>query len=199
VFARGFVTDHRRAIGAARVMLTPLRFGAGVKGKIGESLAVGTPVVTTTIGAEGMDEQGRALVIADTPEGLAAWAVRLYRDADEWAARSAAGLDMLGERFSAAANVDALLEAIADAENARHTASRWELTSRLLWQAAGCPGSPADIGRAFQDLLRKYQAQCALIEQYRVVLTRLRDSEMRLQQDLALSTAARQKLIDQLR
>jgi GT2 family glycosyltransferase/glycosyltransferase involved in cell wall biosynthesis len=199
VFARGYVADHRRAIGGARVMLTPLRFGAGVKGKIGESLAVGTPVVTTTIGAEGMDEEGRALAIADTPQGLADRAVRLHGDAEEWATRSTAGMEVLRQRFSAASNVNALIGAITDAQKDRRTPSRWELTGRLLWRAAGCPGAPEDIGRAFHDLLRKYEAQSALIEQYRVVLARLRDSEMRLQQDLALSTAARQKLINQLR
>jgi GT2 family glycosyltransferase/glycosyltransferase involved in cell wall biosynthesis len=198
VFARGFVVNHRTAIASARVMLTPLRFGAGVKGKIGESLAVGTPVVTTTIGAEGMDEKGLALGIANTPEGLASWAVRLHESADEWTRRSELGLEVLRERFSAAANVKALFDAIGDALIYRRAASRWELTGRLLWRAAGCPGSPDDLARVHDDLLRRFEAQAALLEQYRVLLARLRDSEARLQQDLALSTAARQKLLEPL-
>jgi glycosyltransferase involved in cell wall biosynthesis len=199
IFARGFVADHRRAIGSARVMLTPLRFGAGVKGKIGEALAVGTPVVTSAIGAEGMDEDGHVVAIAETADAVAACAVRLFGDPAEWTARSRAGLDLLRRRFSAGSNVNALLDAIADARTDRRATSRWDLTSRLLWRAAGCPGSPEDIGRAFTDLLRRYEAQTAIIEQYRVVLSRLRENEMRLQQDLALSTAARQKLVKQLR
>jgi hypothetical protein len=68
----------------------------------------------------------------------------------------------------------------------------------LLWRAAGCPGSPDDLARVHDDLLRRFEAQAALLEQYRVLLARLRDSEARLQQDLALSTAARQKLLEPL-
>jgi GT2 family glycosyltransferase len=199
VFARGFVADHRRALGSARVVLTPLRFGAGVKGKIGESLAVGTPVVTTAIGAEGMDEEGRALAIGESSEEIASLAVRLYSDASEWAARSQAGLEVVRRRFSATSNVNAILDAITAARAARDESSGWDVTSRLLWRVAGCPGSAGDLRHAFQDLTRKYEAQVALVEQYRVVLARVRESEMRLQQDLALSTAARQKLFKQLR
>lgn len=50
----GWVPDAREAIGRHRVNLAPLRFGAGIKGKIADGWAVGTPVVTTSIGAEGM-------------------------------------------------------------------------------------------------------------------------------------------------
>ena len=199
IFARGFVADHRKALADARVMLTPLQYGAGVKGKIGEALAVGTPVVTTAIGAEGMDESGRALAIAEDSMALAEWACRLHCDADEWAARSAAGLEIIRERFSAAANVDAMLDAIAYAQQAQQAPSRWTLTSRMLWWAAGLPGRADDFERACHEFYRKHQAQAALIEEYRVVLARLRESEMRLQRDLALSTAARQKLVKQLR
>jgi hypothetical protein len=50
----GWTPDARAALGRARVCLAPLRFGAGLKGKILDALAAGTPVVTTAIGAEGI-------------------------------------------------------------------------------------------------------------------------------------------------
>ncbi len=198
VFARGFVADHREALGLARVMLTPLRFGAGVKGKIGEALAVGTPVVSTAIGAEGMDEAGTALAIGNGSAELAEWATRLYRDEDEWSVRSARGFDVLRTRFSVAANVDTMLGAMAEAQQRRRQPSRWDLTAGMLWHAAGCPGEPQDLTRALSNEVRKREAQAALVDQYRAVLARLRERESRLQQDLALSTAARQRLVERL-
>src|SRR5205814_10715677 len=53
VRVRGYVPDVEPFWQARRVFVAPLRYGAGVKGKIGEALAHGLPVVTTTVGAEG--------------------------------------------------------------------------------------------------------------------------------------------------
>src|SRR4030095_10896947 len=65
----------------ARVFVAPIRFGAGIKGKIGEALAYAIPLVTTTGGAEGMSlRNGEEALIADTAEEFAAGVVRLYRD-----------------------------------------------------------------------------------------------------------------------
>ena len=81
----GYVPDIEPVFARARVFVAPVRFGAGVKGKIGEALAYAVPVVTTTIGAEGMElrDEEEAL-IADTPHDFAAAVVRLYRDAGLW-------------------------------------------------------------------------------------------------------------------
>ncbi|PYS98550.1 MAG: glycosyl transferase family 2, partial [Acidobacteria bacterium] len=81
----GYVPDVDPLFARARVFVAPVRFGAGVKGKIGEALAYAVPVVTTTIGAEGMElrDEEEAL-IADTPHDFAAAVVRLYRDAGLW-------------------------------------------------------------------------------------------------------------------
>jgi hypothetical protein len=69
----GHVPDLDPLMARARVFVAPLRFGAGVKGKIGEALAYGLPVVTTAVGAEGMwrklSERGRRHVEQNfTPE-----------------------------------------------------------------------------------------------------------------------------------
>ncbi len=55
----GWVEDLEPLIDVARVMVAPLRYGAGMKGKVTQSLAAGLPVVTTPIGAEGLDAAGR--------------------------------------------------------------------------------------------------------------------------------------------
>lgn len=81
----GYVPDIESVFAASRVMVAPLRFGAGVKGKIGESLAHGLPVVTTTIGAEGMGlTDGAHALIADEPSAFADATVRAYTDRELW-------------------------------------------------------------------------------------------------------------------
>ena len=67
------------------VSVAPLRYGAGVKGKIGSAMAVGLPVVTTPIGAEGMsltDEKN--ILIAESAEQFADSIVRLYTEETLW-------------------------------------------------------------------------------------------------------------------
>ena len=70
---------------SALVSVAPLRFGAGMKGKIGEAMAWGIPVVTTTIGAEGMGLQdGVDALIADTSVGFARRIIQLHDNAELW-------------------------------------------------------------------------------------------------------------------
>jgi GT2 family glycosyltransferase len=81
----GYVPDVDPLFARARVFVAPVRFGAGIKGKIGEALAYAIPLVTTTVGAEGMSlRDGEEALIADTARALAAAVVRLYRDEALW-------------------------------------------------------------------------------------------------------------------
>ena len=81
----GYVPDLEPLFARARVFVAPIRFGAGIKGKIGEALAHALPVVTTAVGAEGMSlRDGEEALIADTAEEFAAAVVRLYRDEGLW-------------------------------------------------------------------------------------------------------------------
>jgi glycosyltransferase involved in cell wall biosynthesis len=81
----GYVPDVDPFFERARVFVAPIRFGAGVKGKIGESLAYGLPVVTTPVGAEGMGlEDGTSAMIAPDARAFADAVVRLYRDPELW-------------------------------------------------------------------------------------------------------------------
>ena len=58
VVAHGWVPDLSTVLGACRVFLAPLRYGAGLKGKVGQAMSAGLPVMTTSVGAEGMDIDG---------------------------------------------------------------------------------------------------------------------------------------------
>ena len=82
---KGWVDNARLAMSRARVCLAPLRFGAGLKGKLIDAMCSGTPNVTTTIGAEamhaGLPWSG---AIEDDPERFAQRAVELYQCAAQW-------------------------------------------------------------------------------------------------------------------
>jgi glycosyltransferase involved in cell wall biosynthesis len=105
----GFVPDLEPLHARARVFVAPMRFGAGVNGKLGEALAHGLPVVTTTIGAEGMGiVHGSQAVVVDDPCGMASAIAGLYRDRELWERLSAAGRAHTKKVFA----LDAVVEAI---------------------------------------------------------------------------------------
>jgi len=81
----GYVPDVEPLFRNCRLMVVPLRYGAGVKGKLGESLSYGLPVVTTSTGAEGFGLTGGVeALIADEPQEFAAAVVRAYEREDLW-------------------------------------------------------------------------------------------------------------------
>jgi GT2 family glycosyltransferase len=85
VVVTGYVRHLVPYLESALVSVAPLRFGSGMKGKIGEAMAWGIPVVTTTIGAEGMGLQdGVDALIADTPEDFARRIVQLHQNPELW-------------------------------------------------------------------------------------------------------------------
>ena len=78
----GYVEDIRPVIASAAVCIVPLRHGGGTRLKILEAMALGTPVVSTTKGAEGLEvTPDRDILIADEPAEFANQVVRLLRDA----------------------------------------------------------------------------------------------------------------------
>lgn len=92
--------DALQVMSQARVCLAPLRFGAGIKGKIVDAMLCGTPNVTTPIGAEGM---GGALpwpgAVAQSAQALADAAVALHEDRLRWADAQQAGVALLNARY----------------------------------------------------------------------------------------------------
>ncbi|MEE7547575.1 glycosyltransferase [Xanthomonas sp. Kuri4-1] len=84
-----------------RVAVAPLRFGAGVKGKVNLSMAHGQPVVATLCAVEGMHlRDGEDVLVADDAEGFADAVVRLYRDPQLWQRLAGNGLHNVARHFS---------------------------------------------------------------------------------------------------
>lgn len=77
----GYVPDTAPYLRHSAVSIAPLRYGAGMKGKIGEAMSHGLPVVTTSIGAEGFGlTPGADVLVSDTAAGFASHVVNLLQD-----------------------------------------------------------------------------------------------------------------------
>ena len=97
----GFVDDIRPHIAAAQVSVIPLRVGSGTRIKAFEAMALGRPVVSTTLGVEGLDiTPGEHFLAADTAGDFAAAILRLFDDAALRARLAQAARARLEERFS---------------------------------------------------------------------------------------------------
>ena len=82
---KGWVNDVNSIMSMAKLNLAPLRFGAGLKGKILEGFMNGTPGVTTSIGLEGIgDSDALNSITRDEPIGYANLAIELYQNKDKW-------------------------------------------------------------------------------------------------------------------
>lgn len=98
---KGRAEDAKKVVGKAKVMLAPLRFGAGLKGKLVEGMECGTPSVTTDIGAEGL--QGNLSwsgAVENNPEDFVASAVELYTNRGKWQKAQKYGENIINKRFS---------------------------------------------------------------------------------------------------
>ncbi|MBB3345225.1 glycosyltransferase [Luteimonas sp. RC10] len=111
----GFVTDEEltKRYASARVAVVPLRFGAGVKGKVVEAMQQGVPIVTTPVGAQGLDGLERVASVFDEPEAIAAQLVNLMADDTLWVQRSRDAAAYCRARFSRDALGRALESAFA--------------------------------------------------------------------------------------
>lgn len=82
IVIKGFVSEEELAelYASCKVVVVPLRYGAGVKGKVVEAIYNGAPIVTTATGAEGIPFVDQVLKIADGADDFAAATISLYRD-----------------------------------------------------------------------------------------------------------------------
>lgn len=97
----GYIADTAALLDASRVFAAPLRFGAGVKGKIVHALARGIPVVTTPVGAEGIFGAGEYDAVATSASDFAAQIVRVHEDRALWETLAAEGRS-IAQRFAPA-------------------------------------------------------------------------------------------------
>ena len=101
IIVTGTVPDIRPYLWGAKISIVPLRIGGGTRLKIYESMAAGTAVVSTSIGAEGLDAQHPDNIrLADTPAGLAAQCVELLKNPDERGSLASAAHQMVSDKYS---------------------------------------------------------------------------------------------------
>lgn len=101
VTVTGTVDDIRPYVWDSTIYVCPLRFGAGVKNKVLSALSLGTPVVTTSIGAEGIGgEDGRHYLIADTPEQFAAAILRICQNRELARTLVENGVNLIDRKYS---------------------------------------------------------------------------------------------------
>ncbi|WP_299390495.1 glycosyltransferase [uncultured Gelidibacter sp.] len=100
---KGYAEDVHEVMAKARVCLAPLRFGAGLKGKLVDAMLNGTPCVMTSIAAEGMFGNLPANgLIEDDPQVFADNAVQLYQNELLWKEMQQHGFKIINERFNKA-------------------------------------------------------------------------------------------------
>ena len=97
---KGRADKAQEVVSKARVVLAPLRFGAGVKGKLVEAMQCGTASVTTTIGSESMHgDLPWNGAVTDSPQVFADEAVQLYNDNKRWLEAQYNGLTIINQRY----------------------------------------------------------------------------------------------------
>jgi glycosyltransferase involved in cell wall biosynthesis len=85
IVVAGLQRDVRPFFDSVKLSVAPLRFGAGVKGKINQSIAFGVPVVATSLAVEGMDlTDHEDILVADEPEDFARALIELYESEELW-------------------------------------------------------------------------------------------------------------------
>jgi glycosyltransferase involved in cell wall biosynthesis len=115
IIITGFVKDLTPLLDKMRVSVAPLRYGAGIKGKIGAAMAVGLPVVATSLAAEGMSlTDGENILVADGAEALADTLARIYQDEALWGRISENGLVFAEQAWGAVAAWGILAAILAD-------------------------------------------------------------------------------------
>jgi len=135
----GWVPQTEPFLDAARLSVAPLRFGAGVKGKVGEAWARGLPVAGTSVAFEGMTLPGSpAFLAADTPKSLAALIDTIYRDKSAWLQARESGRSAIAARFSPDVARVAIERVLSTASHARndddpsHALLARQITPQLL-------------------------------------------------------------------
>jgi glycosyltransferase involved in cell wall biosynthesis len=117
----GYVKDVAPYFENCRVFVAPLRYGAGMKGKIGQSMAYGLPVVTTTIGAEGIGLKNEInALISDDPEEFADFVIRIYSDEELWNVISLNAIEHIESNYSKEAVSKKIAELFASLKSARN-------------------------------------------------------------------------------
>jgi GT2 family glycosyltransferase/glycosyltransferase involved in cell wall biosynthesis len=133
IVVTGLQTDVRPFFESVRLSVAPLRFGAGVKGKINQSMGFGVPVVATSLAVEGMElADHEDVLIADEPEDVARALIQLYESEELWNRLSKNGIEKTKAMYSVSAARKRLRQLFSDSHFKRFRTSKLKmLTSKL--------------------------------------------------------------------
>jgi O-antigen biosynthesis protein len=135
VVVTGYVPDVEPYLVASSVSVCPLRFGAGLKGKIGEAMIYGLPVVTTSIGTQGMKPRlGEDIMVGDTPEEFAQCVVQLLEQPELRRRLSRNGRDLVIRNYAFEAVAARIGQVIAQLGTVRVNCYRQPKRLALKWQ-----------------------------------------------------------------
>ena len=112
IIVKGFVSEEELSelYRTCRLVVVPLRYGAGVKGKVVEAIYNGAPIVTTSVGSEGIPGVEDVLLVEDQPEAFADTVVKTYSDTEKLAELSKKTQSYIRDHFS----IDAAWEVIRE-------------------------------------------------------------------------------------
>lgn len=118
-YIKGWVKNAQEVMKQARICLAPLRFGAGIKGKLIDGMLCGTPSITTTIGAEGIQGEDSDWngFIANKPEAFAKAAIKLYSNIDIWHQAQQNGIEIINTRFQKEKHIHHFIKRITALQN----------------------------------------------------------------------------------
>ncbi len=129
----GHVGNLQPLLESSRVFVAPLRFGAGLKGKLIEAMQWGMPSVTTPTGAEGIaSTDGWPGVVAPDDETFVSAALKLYQSGPLWHQAQQTGLELLDRRFSRAQHTRYLSKKILDVMQDLHQHRAKNFTGQML-------------------------------------------------------------------
>jgi glycosyltransferase involved in cell wall biosynthesis len=112
-YIMGRAEDANEIVKNAKVVLAPIRFGAGLKGKLLEGMQCGTPSITTSVGSEAMhDDLLWNGFIEDNPEEFSKKAIALYQDENLWKQSQKNGIDIINKCYQKSAYSDQLLSLV---------------------------------------------------------------------------------------
>lgn len=134
----GRIDDLDNELKKRRLLLAPLRFGAGIKGKIVDAWRCGCPVITTPLGSEGMLDEDPFFrewggAVANNTDAFVNAAVKMYSMCEVWSKRQERGSVILNTLFNKENNFNLVEAAVKNALSELKQRRTSDLTGRMLW------------------------------------------------------------------
>lgn len=169
VIVCGYVQNLDTYLHKATMTIAPIRFGAGQKGKILDSLLAGIPCVTTSIGAEGMNLlHDKEVLIADTAEDFAKLVLRLYKNKKLWHKLSLNGYNLVKKEFSTENGVKRIRTITEDLLQEDNVLCKTSDSKKEIFRGI-CLKYLPELQKKYLPLIKKGQKKEAVIIETRVL------------------------------